>query len=60
MDNCWDYNQGESEVRMGKALRDGYREKVFPDDQDRRPHQGVGRPADRRIASAGCRPTTWT
>ena len=29
MDNCWDYNGGESEVRMGKALGDGYREKVF-------------------------------
>jgi aryl-alcohol dehydrogenase-like predicted oxidoreductase len=29
MDNCWDYNAGESEVRMGKALRDGYRDKVF-------------------------------
>ena len=29
MDNCWDYNGGESEVRMGKALRDGYRDKVF-------------------------------
>jgi aryl-alcohol dehydrogenase-like predicted oxidoreductase len=29
LDNCWDYNQGESEVRMGKALRDGYRKKVF-------------------------------
>ncbi len=29
MDNCWDYNDGESEVRMGKALRDGYRQKVF-------------------------------
>lgn len=29
MDNCWDYNNGESEVRMGKALRDGYRQKVF-------------------------------
>lgn len=29
MDNCWDYNRGESEIRMGKALRDGYREKVF-------------------------------
>ena len=29
MDNCWDYNDGDSEVRMGKALRDGYRQKVF-------------------------------
>src|SRR5688572_31034441 len=29
MDNCWDYHKGESELRMGKALRDGYRDKVF-------------------------------
>jgi aryl-alcohol dehydrogenase-like predicted oxidoreductase len=29
MDNCWDYNGGLSEERMGKALRDGYRDKVF-------------------------------
>jgi aryl-alcohol dehydrogenase-like predicted oxidoreductase len=29
MDNCWDYNDGTSEVRMGQALRDGYRDKVF-------------------------------
>lgn len=29
MDNCWDYNNGKSEVRMGKALRDGYRRRVF-------------------------------
>jgi hypothetical protein len=27
LDNCWDYNGGESEIRMGKALRDGYRKK---------------------------------
>jgi predicted aldo/keto reductase-like oxidoreductase len=25
MDNCWDYNEGISETRMGKALREGYR-----------------------------------
>jgi predicted aldo/keto reductase-like oxidoreductase len=29
MDNCWDYNEGISEIRMGKALKDGYRQKVF-------------------------------
>ena len=29
LDNCWDYNNGASEVRMGKALRDGYRQKAL-------------------------------
>jgi predicted aldo/keto reductase-like oxidoreductase len=29
LDNCWDYNGGASEIRMGKALRDGYRDKAF-------------------------------
>jgi predicted aldo/keto reductase-like oxidoreductase len=31
MDNSWDYNDGngEGETKMGKALRDGYRQKVF-------------------------------
>jgi len=29
LDNCWDYNDGISEVRMGQALRGGYRQKVF-------------------------------
>ncbi len=29
MDNSWDYNNGQSEIRMGKALRDGYRQKAF-------------------------------
>ncbi len=29
MDNSWDYNDGESERRMGRALADGYRDRVF-------------------------------
>ena len=29
MDNCWDYQDGEAERRMGQALRDGYRQRVF-------------------------------
>ena len=30
LDNCWDYNDGISEVRMGQALKvGGYRHKVF-------------------------------
>jgi aryl-alcohol dehydrogenase-like predicted oxidoreductase len=29
LDNCWDYNEGFSETRMGKALQDGYRAKAF-------------------------------
>jgi aryl-alcohol dehydrogenase-like predicted oxidoreductase len=29
MDNAWDYHDGESERRMGTALRDGYRQRVF-------------------------------
>src|SRR5713226_8252920 len=29
LDNCWDYNGGESEIRMGNALREGYRQKTF-------------------------------
>ena len=29
MDNSWDYHDGGSEVRMGNALKDGYRNRVF-------------------------------
>ena len=29
LDNCWDYNGGESESRMGRALTGGYRNKAF-------------------------------
>jgi aryl-alcohol dehydrogenase-like predicted oxidoreductase len=29
LDNSWDYNEGASELRMGEALREGYRERAF-------------------------------
>jgi len=29
LDNCWDYHEGLSELRMGKALQNGYRKKAF-------------------------------
>ena len=29
LDNSWDYNDGASEIRMGRALKDGYRQKAF-------------------------------
>lgn len=29
LDNSWDYNGGKSEQRVGKALRDGYRDRAF-------------------------------
>ncbi len=52
MDNCWDYNDGISEVRMGQALKDGYRQKVFlmtkldartAKDYDKQLEQSMGR-----------------
>src|SRR5437879_6809881 len=29
MDNCWDYNESASQLRMAKALKNGYRKKVL-------------------------------
>lgn len=29
LDNCWDYNEGKSEERVGEALQGGYRQRVF-------------------------------
>jgi hypothetical protein len=57
LDNCWDYHDGDSEVRMGKALRDGYRQRAFL--MTKIDGHTKGRGATRRILAAS-RPTTWT
>ena len=49
LDNCWDYNDGRSQVWMGRALRDGYRQARVPDDQDRRAHAASRRRPDRSV-----------
>jgi predicted aldo/keto reductase-like oxidoreductase len=50
MDNCWDYHGGKSEERMGKALRDGYRDKVFLMTKiDGRSREGAARQIDESL-----------
>src|SRR6476660_4412958 len=50
LDNCWDYNDGASEVRMGKALRDGYRKKAFLMTKlDARSSKGTARQIDESL-----------
>lgn len=52
LDNSWDYNGGESESRMGKALKDGYREKVFLMTKIDGPLKKRSRQAVRSVSSA--------
>ena len=42
-DNAWGYSNGESEMRMGKALRGGYRDRVFlmTKDASRHPKRAI-------------------
>ena len=54
MDNSWDYNNGDGqgELKMGKALRDGYRQKVFLMTKVDRENQGRRGQTIGRIAQA--------
>jgi uncharacterized protein len=50
LDNCWDYNGGESEIRMGRALQDGYRQKAFLMTKiDSRTKQGAAKQIDESL-----------
>jgi predicted aldo/keto reductase-like oxidoreductase len=50
LDNCWDYNAGESEIRMGKALQDGYRQEAFLMTKiDSRTKQGAAKQIDESL-----------
>src|ERR1700759_1481043 len=50
MDNCWDYHDGLSEERMGTALRDGYRQRVFLMSKlDSHSKQGAARQIDESL-----------
>ena len=60
MDNCWDYHDGGSEIRMGKALRDGYRDKVFLMTKIDGRNKATRRQTDRRIIASACRPIAST
>lgn len=52
MDNSWDYNNGngQAEIKMGKALRDGYRQKIFlMTKADGRTKQGAAKQLDESL-----------
>jgi aryl-alcohol dehydrogenase-like predicted oxidoreductase len=50
LDNCWDYHGGESERRMGRALRDGLRDQVFLMTKfDGRTRQSTGQQIDESL-----------
>jgi aryl-alcohol dehydrogenase-like predicted oxidoreductase len=54
LDNSWDYSDGTSEIRMGRALRDGYREKAFLMTKiDGRSKQGAARQLDESLKRLG-------
>lgn len=54
LDNCWSYHAGESERRMGAALRDGYRGRVFLMTKfDGRTRQSVAQQIDESLQRLG-------
>ena len=54
MDNCWDYNEGQSELRMGRALQGGRRNKVFLMTKiDGRTHKEAARQLDECLKRLG-------
>ena len=54
LDNCWDYSDGKCEQRMGKALRDGYRDKAFLMTKiDGRTKEAAARQIDECLARLG-------
>jgi len=54
LDNSWDYHAGESERRMGLALRDGYRDRVFLMTKiDGRSKAGAARQIDESLGRLG-------
>jgi predicted aldo/keto reductase-like oxidoreductase len=54
LDNCWDYNDGQSEIRMGKALKDGYRQRAFVMTKiDGRTKQAAAKQLDESLSRLG-------
>jgi len=54
LDNCWDYNEGASKLRMGKALGDGYRHRALVMTKiDGRSKKEAGRQLDESLRRLG-------
>jgi predicted aldo/keto reductase-like oxidoreductase len=54
MDNCWDYNEGKSQLWMGRALKDGYRQRVFLMTKiDGRTHAAAAAQIDQSLEALG-------